>query len=121
MPIKRKMKGDGNLKMVKNADTNELLNGEEDESEEDSSDSSRVYSQSDYHIWGYDVQNIEHFLRITKNKRNVNVEDHFPNAQLFVERSQSLMSEGGFTDREVYRLKKFVRKTSMEIGSNDGV
>lgn len=31
------------------------------------------------------------------------------------------MSERGFTDREVYRLKKFVRKTSMEIGSNDGV
>lgn len=66
VPMKRKMKGDGNLKMVKKADTNELSNGEEDESEEDSSDSSSVYSQSDYHIRGYDVQNIKHFLRITK-------------------------------------------------------
>lgn len=69
VPMKRKMKGDGNLKMVKKADTNEL--------------SVVVYSQSDYHIRGYDIQNIKHFLRITKNKRNVNVEDHFPNAQLF--------------------------------------
>lgn len=50
VPLKRKMKGDGNLKMVKKAGTNELSNGEEDESEEDSSDSSSVYSQSDYHI-----------------------------------------------------------------------
>lgn len=43
---------------------------------------------------------------ITKNKRNVNVENFFQNTMLFVERSRSLMSEGCFTDSEVYRLKK---------------
>lgn len=121
VPLKRKMKSHSSLRMVKKAGTNELSNGEEDESDEDSSDSSSVYSQSDYSFRGYDVQDIKQFLRITKNKRNVNVEKHFPNAQLFVERSRSLMSEGSFTDREVYRLKKIVRKISMEVGSNDGV
>lgn len=121
VPLKRKMKSDGSLKMVKKAGISELSNGEEDESDEDSSDSSSVYSQSDCRIQGYDVQNIKRFLRTTKNKRNVNIENHFPNAQLFVERSRSLMSEGCFSDREVYRLKKIVRKVSMEVGSNDGV
>lgn len=121
VPLKRKMKSDGSLKMVKKVGTNELCNGDEDESDEDSSDSSSVFSQSEYHIRGYDVQNIKQFLRITKNKRNVNVENDFPNIQLFVERSQGLMSEGCFTDREVYRMKTIVRRVSMETSNNDGV
>ncbi|MGL5904154.1 MAG: hypothetical protein ACRCZO_15845, partial [Cetobacterium sp.] len=121
VPLKRKMKSDGSLKMVKKVGTNELSNGEDDESDEDSSDSSSAFSQSEFHIRGYDVQNIKQFLRITKNKRNVNVENYFPNTQLFVERSRSLMSEGCFTDREVYRLKKIVRRVSVETSNNEGV
>lgn len=35
VPLKRKMKSDSSLRMVKKAGTNELSNGEEDESDED--------------------------------------------------------------------------------------
>ncbi len=31
------------------------------------------------------------------------------------------MSEGCFTDREVYRLKKIVRKLSIDLSNNDSV
>lgn len=86
---------------------------EEEESDEDSSDSSSVLSQTEYQITGYDVHSIKQFLRITKKMRNANVENYFSNTQLLVERSRSLMSEGCFTDREVYRLKKILRKLSI--------
>ncbi len=78
-----------------------MINEEEEESDEDSSDSSSVLSQTEYQFTGYDVHNIKQFLKITKNKRNVNVENYFPNTQLLVERSRSLMSEGCFTDRGI--------------------
>ncbi len=67
------------------------------------------------------MHKIKQFLKITKNKRNVNVENDFPNTQLLVERSQSLMSEGCFTDREVYRLKKIVRRLTTDLSNNDSV
>lgn len=98
-----------------------MADEEEDESDEYSSDSSSVLSQSECQVQGYDVQSIKLFLRITKNKRNVNVENFFQNTMLFVERSWNLMSEGCFTDREVYRLKKIVRKLSFENSNNEEV
>lgn len=107
--------------MAKKGDINEVINEEEEESDEDSSDSSSVVSQTEYQFTGYDVHNIKPFLMITKNKRNVNVENDFPNTQLLLERSQSLMSEGCFTDREVYRLKKIVRRLSIDLSNNDSV
>lgn len=78
-----------------------------------------MFSQLDYQFTGYDVQNIKHFLRITKNRRNVKVENYFPDIRLLVERSRFLMSEGCFTDKEVYRLKKIVRKLTVELGNNE--
>lgn len=120
VPLKRKMtKNEGAVKLVKKVDVSELAD-EEDESDEYSSDSSSVLSQSECQIQGYDVQSIKLFLKTTKNKRNVNVENFFRNTLLFVERSRSLMSEGCFTEREVYRLKKIVRKLSIE-NSNEEV
>ncbi len=50
-----------------------MINEEEEKSDEDSSDSSSVLSQTEYQFTGYDVHNIKQFLKITKNKRNVNV------------------------------------------------
>lgn len=122
VPLKRKMtKNEGAVKIVKKVDVSEMADEEEDESDEYSSDSSSVLSQSECQVQGYDVQSIKLFLRITKNKRNVNVENFFQNTMLFVERSRNLMSEGCFTDREVYRLKKIVRKLSFENSNNEEV
>ncbi len=122
VPLKRKKtKDDCFLKVAKKGEINEVINEEEEESDEDSSDSSSVLSQTEYQFTGYDVHNIKQFLKITKNKRNVNVENYFPNTQLLLERSRSLMSEGCFTDREVYRLKKIVRKLSIDLSNNDSV
>lgn len=122
VPLKRKKtKDDVFLKVAKKVETNEVMNEEEEESDEDLSDSSSVLSQTEYQITGYDVHNIKQFLKITKNKRNVNVENYFPNTQLLVERSRSLMSEGCFTDREVYRLKKIVRRLTADLSNNDSV
>lgn len=123
VPLKRKMtKNEGAVKILKKVDVSEMVEEEEeDESDEYSSDSSSVLSQSECQVQGYDVQSIKRFLRITKNKRNVNVEIFFRNTLLFVERSRVLMSEGCFTDREMYRLKKIVRKLSIENSNNEDV
>ncbi len=66
------------------------------------SDSSVALSQSD----SYDVDDIKLFLRATNNKRGVNVRDYFPDVKQFVEKTRSLMAEGSFTNKEVYRLRK---------------
>ncbi len=121
VPLKRKKtKDDVFLKVAKKVETNEVMNEEEEEV-------MKIY-----------LTLVVCFLRLSikllvmmcltltvsedyKNKRNVNVENYFPNTQLLVERSRSLMSEGCFTDREVYRLKKIVRRLTADLSNNDSV
>lgn len=108
-PQKRKMSDKSqNKKVVKKAD----LFGSDDnetESEGESSDSSVALSLSDFSVRSYDAEEIKLFLKSTKNKRGVCVQEYFPNVTQFVEKTRNLMAEGCFTNKEVYRLKKLVR------------
>ena len=69
----------------------------------------------------FSVENIREFLRKTKNKKNVKVGDHFSDSQLFAESARQQMSsgEGGFTDQEMFRLRKFVSKIRAEVNNDD--
>ncbi len=93
---------------------------EDHETESDSdSDSSVALAQSDFSACSYDSDEIKLFLRATKNKRGVNVRDYFPDVKQFVEKTRSLMAEGSFTNKEVYRLKKIVRNLG-KVLNDDG-
>ncbi len=93
---------------------------EDHETESDSdSDSSVALAQSDFSACSYDSDEIKLFLRATKNKRGVNVKDYFPDVKQFVEKTRSLMAEGSFTNKEVYRLKKIVRNLG-KVLNDDG-
>lgn len=105
-PLKRKMSDKSqNKKAVKKDD----LYSDETESESESSDSSVALSLSDFSVRNYDAEEIKLFLKSTKNKRGVCVQEFFPNITQFVEKTRNLMAEGCFTNKEVYRLKKLVR------------
>ncbi len=92
---------------IKSPLPNDSQLSEDHETESDSdSDSSVALSQSDFSARRYDSDEIKLFLRATKNKRGVNIRDYFPDVKQFVERTRSLMAEGSFTNKEVYRLKK---------------
>lgn len=64
---------------------------------------------SDFSVRSYDAEEIQLFLKSTKNKRGVCVQEYFPNVKQFVEKTRNLMAERCFTNKEVYRLKKLVR------------
>jgi len=66
----------------------------------------------------YEVDDIKLFLRATKNKRGVCINDFFPNTGQFVENTKAFMMAGSFTNREVYRLK-IVRKLNPECSNED--
>lgn len=105
-PLKRKMSDKSqNKKAVKKDD----LYSDETESESESSDSSVALSLSDFSVRNYDAEEIKLFLKSTKNKRGVCVQEFFPNITQFIEKTRNLMAEGCFTNKEVYRLKKLVR------------
>ncbi|TWW77610.1 Transposon TX1 uncharacterized 82 kDa protein ORF 1 [Takifugu flavidus] len=69
---------------------------------------------------GYHLEKIKWFLRVTKGQRSVQVEDHFPDLQLFHDRVRMFMrmeryGEPAFTDREMYRLKKMLIKIRSQL------
>lgn len=45
--------------------------------------------------------------------------EYFPDLKQFIEKTRCLMAEGLFNNKEIYRLKKLVRKLNTEI-NNDG-
>ncbi len=63
----------------------------------------------------YDLEEIKLFLKAMKNRRGVRVNDYFPDLKQFVEKTRCLMTEGLFNNKEVYRLKKLVRKLNNEM------
>lgn len=91
---------------------------QETDSESEHSDSSVTLSQSDFSARSYDVESIRLFLKSTKNKRGVNVQDFFPDTKQFVEKTRSLMAEGSFTNKEVYCLKKIVRNLDVNVNND---
>lgn len=71
----------------------------------------------------YTFERVRLFLQKTKNMKNVQVVDYFPDQREFVDSVVSLMrskDDKQFTAQEVYRLKKFVSKVKLELRSKDG-
>ena len=58
----------------------------------------------------YSVEDIKSFLTQTKNAKNVKVDDYFPDIEQFMEKTRLYMAERKFTDKEGYRLCKFLTK-----------
>ncbi len=54
------------------------------------------------------------FSEPQKSKRGVRVDDYFPDIIQFVCKTRGFMSEGLFTNKVVYRLKKIVRKLTAD-------
>ncbi|KAI2645946.1 Phosphoribosylaminoimidazole-succinocarboxamide synthase [Labeo rohita] len=120
VPLKRKKSGKGLIvRHAKKADTTELSDKDETESDSESSDSSVSLSQSDFSGRHYEVDDIKLFLRATKNKRGVHVNEYFPDIKQFVEKTKCFMMECSFTNKEVYQLKKIVRKLNSELSNED--
>lgn len=65
------------------------------------------------------MEDIKLFLKATKNKRGVCVADYFSDTKQFVDKTRFFMSESLFTNKELYRLKKIVRKLTSDK-ANDG-
>ncbi len=117
MPQKRKMSDKSqNKKALKKLVLNSSDDNETD-SESEFSDSSVALSLSEFSVRSYNAEEIKTFLKSTKNKRGVCVQEYFPNLTQFVEKTKGLMAEGCFTNKEVYRLKKIVR--NLEKIKND--
>lgn len=119
VPLKRKKSG--KTRIDRHAKKSELtdISDKETESDSESSDSSVCLSQSDFSGRHYEVDDIKLFLRATKNKRGVHVEDYFPDIKQFIDNTKGFMMEGSFTNKEVYRLKKIVRKLNSELNNDD--
>ncbi len=63
------------------------------------------------------VEDIKYFLKVTKNARKVRVEEYFPDVLQFIEKAKTFRNDGGFTNQEVYRLKKILAKLMPNQGS----
>lgn len=65
------------------------------------------------HLGVYTFRKIRSFLQKTKNMKNVQVEDYFPDRKMFINSVATMMrgdSEEHFTAQEVFRLKKYTEK-----------
>lgn len=74
-------------------------------------------SQTEWTCLEYDTDEIKKFLKLSKNLRGVQVADYFPDTKRFVENTRAFMTEGCFTNKEVYRLKKFVTKLQQQLNN----
>lgn len=88
------------------------------ESESDFSECSVSCSlpQSGFSSRSYKVEDIKSFLKVTKNARKVRVDEYFPDVMQFIEKAKTFKSDGGFTNQEVYRLKKILAKLNSQPG-----
>lgn len=119
VPSKRKKSVECQAVKAKKVDVEEVYGEDGIESGSESSDSSVSLSQSDFSSQSYEVDDIKLFLRATKNKRGVRVDEYFPDIKQFVGKTKSFMSEGLFTNKEVYRLKKIVRKFTSDDANEE--
>lgn len=63
----------------------------------------------------YELDDIKLFLKSTKNRRGVRVDEYFPDVKQFIEKTRYLMAEGSFTNKEIYRLRKLMRKINTDL------
>ncbi len=118
-PLKRKKK-DKVSESKQARKTENAMESDADDigSESDFSDSgASSCSQEEWTCQNYHTEEIRKFLKLTKNLRGVQVADYFPDIKRFVENTRMFMSEGCFTNKEVYRLKKFVTKLQNQLQS----
>lgn len=126
--LKRKTKGKRKDRVSKKATgivagdarelDSELSNVEESavDSDCESSDSVSSVSQKRSVRSAYTLDKIKKFLQTTKGMKGVIVEDYFPDRELFINSSRTLMKEAGaFTEQEVFRLKKIVQKLKLNL------
>lgn len=88
------------------------------ESGSESSGSVNSVSQKRSVRSAYTLEKIRKFLQTTKGMKGVKVEDYFPDQELFINSARVLMKEKGansFTDQEMFRLKKIVKKLKLNI------
>ena len=72
----------------------------------------------------YTVQSIQMFLQKTKNMKNVQFEEYFADKSMLllsVKAQMSIRGEGGFSEQEVYRLKKIALRLKQELHAEDNV
>ncbi len=116
-PQKRRLKQQHTGKQTKKSDNWDWdLSQSETESESDLSECSISCSlpQSDFPSRSYTVEDIKSFLKVTKNARKVKVDEYFPDVLQFIEKAKILRNDGGFTNQEVYRLKKILAKLNAQ-------
>ncbi|KAL6481357.1 hypothetical protein MHYP_G00094370 [Metynnis hypsauchen] len=98
---------------------------ETDNAENDSSDSNISSCSQTCGIRNiYTLRMMRDFLEGTKHAKGVRVEDHFPDRVGFVQSVQYLRNnsggEEGFTDQEIFRLKKIVAKLNHQLTDDSG-
>ena len=72
----------------------------------------------------YTVHSIQMFLQKTKNMKNVQFEEYFADKSMLllsVKAQMSIRGEGGFSEQEVYRLKKIALRLKQELHAEDNV
>lgn len=128
--MKRKTSKRGRKKKAKKIVEGNGLNVEEDEvdsdtsclnesaqgSECESSDSSVAVRRSGR--IPYTLEKMKIFLQNTKGMKGVKVEEFFPDRQRFLDSAKILMKETGecgFTDQEIFRLKKILHKIKLNM------
>lgn len=83
-PQKRKMKNKSLDAKISKTDELQGSEMQDTESDSDSSECSVSLSQSEQISRSYELEDIKLFLRSTKNKRGVQVQEYFPDLKQFV-------------------------------------
>lgn len=114
-PQKRKSKKRHVGKQIKKMDVQEVSQTDT-ESDSAMSECSLTGSlpPSGFSSRDYSVDEIKHFLKVTKNTRRVKIEAFFPDLRQFIEKAKSFKSENQFTDQEVYRLRKIFTRLNAQ-------
>ena len=98
--------------------------GSESNMETDSADSesSDFRAGSQRNVRSYSVGKIKGFLQKTKNMKGLKIEDYFSDKEQLSNSARLHMSSkgrGGFSDQEIYRLKKIVQRVRQEINNDE--
>lgn len=120
VPFKRKMQNiplDAKISKIAESQHYEM---QETESDSDSSECSLGLSQSESIARSYELEDFRLFLKTSKNKRGMKVQDYFPDLRQFVDKAKILMARDCFVNKEVYRLRKIVGKVNSAL-KNDAV
>ncbi|KAI2645684.1 Transposon TX1 uncharacterized 82 kDa protein [Labeo rohita] len=110
--------GNGKLKQLSVTQTDVESSATED-SDSDTLDSKNRRTTHNAYSFG----KVKSFLQRTKNMKNVQVTDFFPDRRMFVDSVGTLMRSEGeeqFTVQEIYRLKKIAAKLRSELQVQDG-